>query len=478
MNPVTDPSLLAELEGPKPVSDPAILKQLEGDGRWDVMGDIKGAASGAVGALKSDFANAFPEPARPPPRPFSEFVKAAPGEMVDRVGQSLSSMGSAMKLPLDALGVVASPITGAARAIGGSALSYLPGMDKAKGDEAVDQAMMGLKPGRAPKAAPKPAVPTVAELKTAGSAGFERARNMGLEIDPKATSALADDILTNLKTDGHRDYLSPATFKAVEELKTPAGGNSTIADIHGVQRILGKAAGNPAEKAAASSALAKLDDYLAGLAPKDIVAGDPAAIGVLKEAKGNWAAGKRSESVAKAADTAELNASASHSGANLDNATRQRMKSILANPKNLRGFTEAEIAQLERVVRGSPVGNSARVVGNLLGGGGGLGAVVSGGAGYAAMGPAGVLAPVVGAGAKRLGAYSTQREVAKLDELLRSRSPLAEQNAGGNLPIPRNPLHPVVGLGAAGAGAAGSAPPDPQLLMKLEELLRQYGSAK
>jgi hypothetical protein len=103
----------------------------------------------------------------------------------------------------------------------------------------------------------------------------------------------------------------------------------------------------------------------------------------------------------------------------------------------VRGYSPEEIAALEKVVEGDRVRNSLRFYSNLAGGGGGMGAVVSGAVAGTAGGSVGGV-PVVGglAGAAipasgvaaRLGAGALAKRSMRLaDELIRSRSPLYEQ---------------------------------------------------
>lgn len=103
--------------------------------RWDVMGDIGRAASDSAGAFVQDAKAAFPGP------------KAAENGPIG----TLKRLGNALKVPLDALGVIASPITGLAHGVAGSALSTvlptIPGEDKKKAADAiVDKALMAAAP--------------------------------------------------------------------------------------------------------------------------------------------------------------------------------------------------------------------------------------------------------------------------------------------------------------------------------------------
>lgn len=314
------------------------------------------------------------------------------------------------------------------------------------------------------------AAPAVADLKAAARAGYQAPEVAALEIKPASTAALADNIRTDLQGSGFRALNAPQTFGMLDELKNPAGATVKVADIDSVRKALGKTAGNftnPTEQAAANSAISKIDDYLLNLPPGDVLAGDAGrAASILKEAQGNWAAMSRSARVAKAEDRANLQALAANSGANQGNALRQQVKAILNNDKAKRGFSADEIAQMRRVVGGTATGNTLRIVGNLLGGGGGLGGMLTAGAGALAAGPAGVAAPAVGFLAKKLSDASVNRQLRTLDEMVRNRSPLAQ-----SLPAPGPRINPGLAwlpLNNAGRGVnTGNTQPIPGGLLGL-----------
>jgi hypothetical protein len=156
----------------------------------------------------------------------------------------------------------------------------------------------------------------------------------------------------------------------------------------------------------------------------------------LKNAVGNHAAGKRSNTVMGKAALGDLNAATAGSGANEDNALRQAIKQLVRPvnndivPKAARmGFNAEEIAGLNQAARGTAGGNAARYIGKLAPTGS-VSGVLSGGAGFAAAGPVGAIAlPAVGYVAKKIGDLSTKKAVAAVDSLVRSRSPLAAQVA-------------------------------------------------
>jgi hypothetical protein len=291
----------------------------------------------------------------------------------------------------------------------------------------------------APKVAPSltapvaAALPTAEELKAAASSGYDAARNLGVEIKPSSVANAAQTLAANLEQDGINAKLAPKTFSIISDLaKPPPGSVATIANLETARRTLGNAAKdflNPTEKLAASRAIEHFDDYLGGLPQADILAGDAAqASKVLQEARGNYAAAKRSEQINGQVDIAEGNAAAANSGQNIGNSVRQRFNSILKSPKQSNGFTADEIAQMERIRAGTPVGNAARFAGNLLGGGGGLGSIASAAVGAGSFGPMGAVAPAIGFGLKKFSDASVMRQVRKLDEMTRARSPLGQQS--------------------------------------------------
>jgi len=282
--------------------------------------------------------------------------------------------------------------------------------------------------------------PTAEALKEASDMGYDRARGMGVDYASQAVKTLADDMQRSLESEGILAELSPKTFKILERLQQPPEGS--VASLDGLiaaRRALNNAAGdftNKTEQMAAKRAIERLDEFLLGPDPASVVAGPaPAAAKAIKDAQGNYAAAKRSEKITGAQERAELNAAVANSGLNIDNQIRQRMRDIVANPKQARGYSQEELAEIEEIARGTLATNTSRYLGNLLGGGGGLGAVASGAAGAAGGasfgGPEGVLLgtlpPLIGYGSKKLSGALVGRQVGALDEMVRQRSPLYEQ---------------------------------------------------
>jgi hypothetical protein len=318
----------------------------------------------------------------------------------------------------------------------------------ASGERAIPGVAKNLRPG-------KPEIPSAQALKDAAEAGYKQAGEMGVDYSTVAVKSLADDLQRQLEGEGFREALTPGTFSILKELQAPPA--DSVMDLLGLtaaRKSFGHVAGNfnnrPDQKAATKSIRA-LDKLLEEPSPESVVAGPAAAAGAtIKEANANYAAAMRSGKVTGAAERAELDAAVANSGTNLDNRTRQLLKSILNKPKEARGYSPEELTLMRQVAEGKFGVNLTRWLGNFLGGGGGLGAqgpaalggaagAVIGGWPGAAVGAA--IPPIIGAALRKTAGAMTQRNVGKLDELIRMRSPLY-QKAVENPPM--NAVHPTI----------------------------------
>jgi hypothetical protein len=295
------------------------------------------------------------------------------------------------------------------------------------------------------------AAPTVEQLEAAAKASYNHPAVAGLELHPSSTHYTAGKITHALNQGGYRQVTAPQTFALVQELKNQIGTTAKVADIQSVRTALGKVAGNfsnPVEQKAANKAVRAIDDYLANLKPFDVAAGDAkSAATILKEARDNWAAKSRLERINDAEYRAELNAASANSGGNVNNATRQALKSILLSPAKRRGFSTEEIEQMEKVVKGTFTGNMARFISKILSTQGMHGAGIIAGSAAAAPATSGasLALPVAGYAAKKVADASTARAISELDRMIAMRSPLG---LAGPKPLPStNPAFAGLGLG-------------------------------
>lgn len=351
------------------------------------------------------------------------------------------------------------------RATDTAMLAVGPNPFVASGERAIPGVAKALVPGIAK-------VPTTQELKAAGSAGFDAARQMGVDYSADAVKSMADDLVGQLEKDGFREATSPRTLSILRELQVPPTGGTgagetvvaSLDDLIAARRTLQEIAGaGGSEGEAARRAVAQLDDFVVGSDPASVVGGPAAeAASTVSDARANYAASFRSKDIEKSITKAEQDADAANSGANLGNRIRQRLKSVLQSDGKTRGYTPEELKLLGEVVAGKHGANLARYVSNLLGGGGGLGQYITGGIGALggaavggpwAAGAGATLLPAAGTALRALSNKLTASQASKLAELLRMRSPLY-QDAVKNPPmVPASPEIPSVLLRVLGLGA-------------------------
>lgn len=304
----------------------------------------------------------------------------------------------------------------------------------------------------------KPKVPTTEELAAAGKADITAARNSGLEITSDSVANWSRKTQQDLFESGIHPVDAPATYAKLRELETaPAGSFATASNLQSLRESLGNTAQNfnpqaAKDQLAASRSIGGLDKLLPSLDEASVVAGAPATTQSLFErGHGNYAAGMRSNDLTGSLDRAntgileraEVRAQAANSGRNLDNTIRSKIAALLEKPKEVSGFSNPEIAALNDAIMGGGARNSARYVGNLLGGGGGLGQAVGssigGGLGAILGGVPGAvigasLPVVAGSGAKAVANALAKRSLKGVDELVRTRSPLYEERLA-NAPL-------------------------------------------
>lgn len=311
-----------------------------------------------------------------------------------------------------------------------------------------------------PRAAVAP--PSREMLQRAGAEGFEQSRNAGVDYSAPHVARMAQTIKSGLEQDGILAELAPKSFGILSKLAAPPeGGVATIAGLHAARRALQNARldfTNKTERFAADRIVAQLDEFIKKPAAETVLAGPAAEAGrVFDDALGNYAASKRSEKLAGVEYRADLRSSSANSGQNIGNTIRQRAADVLLQPKLRAGLSKEEIAALEQVVKGTATQNTLRYVGNMLGGGGGLGAIVTGGiaggaTGGAFGGPLGVAAgigvPALGVAAKKGSNYLTRKAFENVDELTRTRSPLYREMAknAGSKPLPANKTQALIRL--------------------------------
>lgn len=267
------------------------------------------------------------------------------------------------------------------------------------------------------------ATPSLAAVKSEASNLYDTAtsRNVATPLPQSTLDSLAGDITSTLNNRGIRPSNASSIHAAVDELKTPAtAGAADVADLvagrQSIKELLGKPDTN---KAGAAVALGKIETA--------IEQASPGTMKTIREADQNWAALKANEALDKKLARADLRAAGADSGMNVGNKVRQKVADLLLS--NEARYLSAETkADLEKIVRGTASQNALRHIGNLLGGGGGLGMLASGTAGYEAGGvPGAIGAALLGRGFKMANNRSVLGQANRVAQNIRMRSPLGQQ---------------------------------------------------
>jgi hypothetical protein len=356
--------------------------------------------------------------------------------VAEGVGDAVTAPGRAMKGELQVMGPdgnVTPEAIGEGLNFAGLAAGVAPGL------RAGESIVGGRGAFRDVKVNP----PTAQELKAASADGYETLRGLDAQYSSQAVSDIAAKVQRTLEQQGINEKVAPKTFANLRELQNPPEGSfASSSNLETIRRTFGEIGqdfANPSDRNAGKFARGAIDEFLSRPPDGAVLAGSEEAAAqagrIASDARGNYAASKRSSQLDGLVTAAEDRAGATNSGQNIGNSIRQRAASILSSPKLSSGFTENELGAIRAVARGTIGQNLTRYVGNLLGGGGGLGAAVTGGLGAAPgvaagspmMTAAGVALPAVGAAAKTVSNVMTEKALAAVNKSTRMRSPLYEE---------------------------------------------------
>lgn len=302
---------------------------------------------------------------------------------------------------------------------------------------------------RAATKAAQAALPSGEELVKTGSGQFDRAREMDLVLQPGFAQETAKNMRAAVKDfDPEAQKAVFNVIDRVENMGKPQAPNITSAqrlqaemnweklpatppalpvemnNIELARKQLSKlrVSNDPSTRSAAKAAQDALTESQMALSPTETLTGNAADyVKTLREAVGNYGAGKRAQTIEGKMNLAELNLNSPVGG--LDMASKgqalQRTMKQLARPVNNTnvpiarklGFNNEEVAAITRAANGNNLthlGDVANhVIPHWMGGG------------------------VASAVLRAMGGMSVKRQVSALDSLVRSRSPLAAQVASG-----------------------------------------------
>lgn len=415
-------------------------------GGFDPDSFLKGAPSAAApqdakptGTLPRAVEKAI-EPITSYPSTYMQMNKDARDQMSRGVEQLSSPDGAweaakgAGNVGLGAVNYMMSPVSAALRTVVGKPLEENLGIPKEYSEFAASFALPvpGVGLSRRTVAAPvAPAVPTASEIRAAAKAAYEAPEVAALKLHPQVMPITANIIRDDLASRGFDPLLAPKTFGLIEKAEQAVPADAAFVGANNFQtlrRMLGKAAESvdPTERAAAKIAQTNIDSIMSRIPAAAVIEGDAqAASRILSEARGNYAAASRTDMLQTALTKAGRQAESAGLGGNWENATRQRVRDILNSPAKSRGLSAEEKIALEDYVGGNFTRNSLRAATKILGGDNPLMAAIHAGLAFPTSGMT-LAAPVTGFLLKKINNAVSGRQLAQLDEMLRSRSPLAD----------------------------------------------------
>ena len=237
----------------------------------------------------------------------------------------------------------------------GAAGSLIGGLVGGPGKDAADLTVN--KPGE---------LPAAADVRAEARGLYRDPALANTTVTPDAVSRLADSIDQIKQDQVYRASTHPGSQAIFDELDAlKANPNPSLNDLNVLNKVAGNVAsagkGGP-DTALGSAVRGAFSDYVTGLGQDDLATGNAGATAGLARAQQLWAQQAKLGRVEDALESASDRAHASGSGANIDNATRQRLVAL----KKQNGWTPDEQAAIQSVIDGTPTGNTARWVGKAM----------------------------------------------------------------------------------------------------------------
>jgi hypothetical protein len=213
--------------------------------------------------------------------------------------------------------------------------------------------------------------PTVDQLRQQADAFYTRMRQQGVQLSGPAFQRIAQNIAVRARTAGIDPGVHPKTSGALRRLLSDASGQRgsavpTLDHLDTLRQIMRDAATDPGERRIARLMVEGLDENLNRLQPRDIAAGNPrAGLAALREGRQLWQRMRKGETIDNIFENARDRAGANYTQAGMHTALRHEFKSLGKRIREgrERGWTNAERAAIQRVVRGGPMENLLRIIG-------------------------------------------------------------------------------------------------------------------
>jgi hypothetical protein len=319
----------------------------------------------------------------------------------------------------------------------------------------------GLLGPRAPTSTVRP--PTAAQLDREADTAYAALRAHPATYSAQHFADYADKVEQYLLNKGFIPDYSKGTWAALERMRQGAAQPGAVITPLNIdltrQGLKNIPSGRMADVDRKSAQIVReaLDHFMVSPPSGAVVPGTEhlaANAGkIANYARGNYAGARRAELMDNLQTRQEDITAGQHAGLNYGNVVRQQVASLI-NPMRkddpLKGFAPSEVDALRAINRGTPTLNTARYIGNALGGGGGVAVPLISMAGTTAAGSyqsggdpttSGLAAavPVAAGLGLRMGSNRAIRNAFQaVDAKVRERTPLHQ----GNVQAAGNPMAP------------------------------------
>lgn len=347
-------------------------------------------------------------------------------EFLQNVGEFVAPVGEFFQEAEQTLGEAAFERTGssalaAAAATIPTAITELLGFGLAKGGLKLG-AKTAVKASDATVAkAIHEAAPSAEQLKQTSRAIYKEIDDLGVTVKPESYQKLVEKIKKDLISNGLDTDITPKSAKALKRLEESVGQELSLSDIDTLRKVARSAAGSleKSDATLGNSIISSLDDFLDN-AGSNSLKGNVENIGPrYKAARDLWGRARRSELLDEALEKAKDQASG------FENGIRIQFRQIANNKKLSKFFTKEELAEMQKVVRGTKGANLFRLFGKLgftdLQTSNVVGGALGASAGGVAFGtPGAVAVPVIGVLSKKLAERATKNNARFANELIRA----------------------------------------------------------
>ena len=269
-------------------------------------------------------------------------------------------------------------------ALGGATSAAVGGLLRGSGE-----LVTALRPSRADRLARRGTDPAV--LRQQARDIYSQLDNAGIAYSSTQADDLANTLRSDLVANGwdpHPTSVHAPLTGVIQRVEGLRGQPVSLETLQQIREQVGSAAASnePQVRRIAGRILGVIDGFVTNVDPPMSSVPGSSIAPMWQEARRLWRSANTAEDIGWRLDKAQRRSDSTGSGTNVDNPIRQNIRSVLdkaEQPRRFNPYTDAERAQMERVVSGSRTQNLLRSYGNRFGGSGPLGTMSDFGAGGA-----------------------------------------------------------------------------------------------